>query len=95
MTDTAPTKAWPLYPGEHPTLPELRLELYPGRPAVAGRKPATAIPPYARLLYTPLRVLETSNPDRIRAHAVAMLTLADDLERAHAEHAEHSGQLPL
>lgn len=91
MTDTAPqpdaTPTWPLAPGEHPHLPRLVTELHPGRPAEYRGKKVTrpARAPYARVLISPVRTLETGNPDRLRAWAVELLDLADALQHAHLE----------
>lgn len=97
MSEAAPaTEAttWPLAPGEHPDLPRLRCELHPGAPAGGtARKPIPARPPTARILFSPLSVVETSNPDRLRHYAAELLDLADGLEAAHAQHT--TGQLDL
>lgn len=71
---------WPIYPGEHERLPELVLELHE---PFDGRGQQMSRPASARVLISPLRVLWTSNPDRLRAWAEALLVLADDLEEAH------------
>lgn len=89
----APT--WPLARGEHPDLPRLHIELHEGRPAVAGRKPTSAIPPHVHLLFSPVPVIDTSNPDRLRAYAAQLTAAADALENEHNIHAEQTGQLPL
>lgn len=88
-------RAWPLAPGEHSDLPRLRVQLHDGRPAVAGRKPTTAIPPHVRILFSPLGVVDTSNPDRLRGYATQLIAAANLLEAEHATFAEHAGQLPL
>lgn len=99
MTDAAPVtkpaRAWPLAPGEHPDLPRLRVELHEGRPAVAGRKATTALPPHVRILFSPVRVVDTCSPDRLRHFATQLQAAAEVLEREHAAFAEHTGQLPL
>lgn len=99
MTDAAPTvepaRAWPLAPGEHPDLPTLRVELHEGRPATGGRKATTALPPHVRILFSPLPVVDTANPDRLRHYARQLEAAANVLEHEHAAFAEHTGQLPL
>lgn len=65
---------WPVLPGEHDTLPRLVLELY----EAGDLRPA-----YGRVLISATRVLETANPDRLRAWARGLDALADDLEEAH------------
>lgn len=79
MSDTAPA-TWPLAPGEHPDLPRLHLEL---TAATATTRTGPGRPACARVLFSPLPVLITANPDRLRAIAVQILDLADALEHTH------------
>jgi hypothetical protein len=75
-----------LAPGEHPDLPELVCELYEAQPAVtAGRKSIPGHPAYARYLLSPLRVIATASPARVRRHAHQLLALADALELVQME----------
>ena len=71
---------WPLAPGEHPDLPRLHLELHAATPAT---RTSPAQPACARILFSPLPVLTTANPDRLRTLANALEQLATDLEHAH------------
>lgn len=89
----APT--WPLARGEHPDLPRLHIELHEGRPAVAGRKATTAIPPHARILFSPTNVIDTGSPDRLRHYARQLDEAADALEHEHKLFGAYTGQLPL
>lgn len=94
-TSPEPTR-WPLAPGEHPDLPRLHCELYPGRPAGGTRrKPTPSRVPTARFLIDTTRVIETANPDRIRGYAQELLDLAEALEHAHANFLAHPDQLQL
>lgn len=97
MTDTGPLPAtvWPLAPGEHPELPRLRVEVHEGRPAIAGRRGTTSIPPYVRVLFSPLPTVSTGDPDRLRHYAAQLHAAATVLEREHAMFVEYTGQLPL
>lgn len=94
--DTVAT-SWPLAAGEHPDLPRLSIEVYEGHPGypVKRGKPPVGVPPYARVHFTATRVVNTGNPDRLRAYAARLLAAADALEAEHQAHAERSGQLPL
>lgn len=75
-----------LAPGEHPDLPRLRIQLYGPQPTTrVGRRAYPGHPAYARYHFSPLPVIVTSNPERIRGHATALLELADALEAALAE----------
>ena len=84
--------AWPLCPGEHPELPALILELHPLLPP-SGKSPGR--PAMVRVLFSPIRVLHTSNPDRLRAIAHDLLELADDLATAHGSPPATEGQQSL
>lgn len=70
----------PRAPGEHPDLPRLVCELAPARPAT---KNSAGHPAYGRYLLSPIRVLETADPARLRRHAHELLALADALELEH------------
>lgn len=75
-----------LAPGEHPDLPRLVTELYAAQPEErVGRKTFPGHPAYARYLLSPLRVLATASPARLRRHAHQLLALADALELVQAE----------
>jgi len=83
---------WPTLPDEHPELPYLVAELHPAL-APSGKIPGR--PAMARILLSPVRVLQTSNPDRLRAIAADLLELADDLARAHGSPPAPEGQQSL
>jgi len=91
VSDNEPTP-WPTLPDEHPELPYLVLELHPLVPP-SGKSPGR--PAMARVLISPVRVLETANPDRLRAMAADLLELADDLARAHGSPPASPGQQSL
>lgn len=88
-TPVAPV--WPMAWGEHPDLPQLRCALYE---AVVEdrrvRRPAR--PAYARVHISPVAVLETGNPDRLREWSAELADLADALEWAHGQTEAAIGQ---
>lgn len=77
---------WPTLPSEHPTLPRLVLELHDAVVEEVGRGGQvrrSASPAFARVLFSPLPVLATSNPDRLRELARNLDRMADVLADAH------------
>jgi len=73
-------------PGEHPRLPVLRVELHGPRPASRqGRDAVGVLPAHARVWLSPVGVLSTADPARLRRLARQLLAAARQLE-AHAGH---------
>lgn len=96
-SDTTPdTPTWPLAPGEHPHLPRLICELTEATPqqhTPRGKTTREAHPATARIQISPLHVLTTANPDRLRHWAQQLDAIAHALETEH-QHG-HPGQQTL